>query len=97
LAGTIRKRVIIQCKHYTSQSISVSDIAILKEVVKAWSPPSIDYLVIATSGRFTQDAVQYIESHNATDAGMKIEMWADSAIEAYLSRNPGISVEFGLR
>jgi len=97
LSGFERKRVIIQCKHYLKTSISVGDISTLKEQVKLWEPPRIDVLVIATSGRFTSDAVSRIEQHNRSDSALKIEMWPESHIENLLASRPAIVGEFRLR
>lgn len=73
-SGTLRERVIIQCKHYQSKSVSPTDIATLKEQMKLWKPPRIDVLVIAASGRFTSDAVAAIKKHNQSDSALRIEM-----------------------
>ena len=58
LSGTTRQRVIIQCRHREDKSVSVQDIATLKEQVKLWDKPRVDVLVVATTGRFSADAVQ---------------------------------------
>lgn len=64
LRGRSRIRVIVQCKHWQSKSIALDEIAKLKEQMRLWEPPLIDELIIATSGRFVQDAVKWIESNN---------------------------------
>ena len=97
LGGTIRHRVIIQCKHWQSKSVAPSDIATLKEQMKLWEPPRIDIHVISTSGRFTSDAVSLIEKHNQSDSALRIEMWAESHLERLLASRPAIIAEFGLR
>ncbi|WP_421853374.1 restriction endonuclease [Marinomonas sp.] len=97
LGGVFRHRTIIQCKHWLSKSVSVSDIAELKEQMKLWEPPKVDIHVIATSGRFTSDAVASIEKHNQSDSGLRIEMWAESHLERLLSSRPSIIAEYGLR
>ena len=97
LSGVFRYRTIIQCKHWLSKSVSVSDIAELREQMKLWEPPKVDIHVIATSGRFTSDAVAFIEKHNQSDSGLKIEMWAESHLERLLSSRPALIAEFGLR
>lgn len=97
LGGVFRHRTIIQCKHWLSKSVSVSDIAELKEQMKLWEPPKIDIHVIATSGRFTSDAVALVERHNQSDSGLRIEMWPESHLERLLSRRPSLIAEFGLR
>jgi hypothetical protein len=97
LAGTLRQRVIIQCKHWQSKSVAPSDIATLKEQMKLWEPPRVDIHVIATSGRFTSDAVAVVEKHNQSDSALRVEMWPDSHLELLLANRPAIIAEFGLR
>ena len=97
LAGTQRFRVVIQCKHWTSRSVAVPDAAGAKEQMVLWSDPKVDVLVIATSGRFTADAVTWIEKHNATGSSPRIEMWAESHLERLLAARPGLIAEFSLR
>lgn len=65
LSGTLRSRVIIQCKHWLSKSVTLQDAASAKDQMALWGDPRVDVLVIATSGRFTADAVQWIERHNS--------------------------------
>jgi len=97
LSGAMRNRVLIQCRHWTSKSVSVADIATLKEQVVTWEPPKVDVLIIATSGRFTSDAVAAIEKHNASAHSLKIEMWPESHLERLLAERPGLIAEFALR
>jgi hypothetical protein len=97
LGGTIRQRVIIQCKHWLSKSVSPAEIGTLKEQMKLWESPRIDVHVIATSGRFTSDAVDLVERHNQSDCAMRIEMWPESHLERLLATRPSFIAEFGLR
>jgi restriction endonuclease len=97
LTGTIRNRVIIQCKHWMEKSVSITEIATLKEQMKLWEAPRVDVLIIATSGRFTKDAVDSIEGHNGADSALRIEMWPESHLEMLLAARPGLIAEFGLR
>ena len=97
LAGTIRHRVIIQCKHWQSKSVGVAEFATLKEQMKLWEPPKVDVHVIATSGRFTADSVSAIERHNQSDSGLRVEMWPESHLERLLAARPHIIAEFKLR
>jgi hypothetical protein len=57
----------------------------------------VDVLVIATTGRFTANAVSVIEKHNCGDHAMKIEMWPESHLGQLLARRPALVAEFGLR
>ena len=97
LAGSIRSRVLIQCRHWTSRSVAVPDIAALKEQIKMWEPPKIDVLIIATTGRFTSDAVSIIERNNVGDHALKIEMWPESHLERLLAERPAVIGDFRLR
>lgn len=97
LAGILRRRVIIQCKKWTGTSIGLSDISTAKEQVKLWEPPRVDVLVIATTGRFTADAVAYVERHNQGNSSLSIEMWPESHIERLLASRPALVAEFQLR
>jgi hypothetical protein len=97
LGGITRQRVIIQCKHWLSKSVGATEIATLREQMKIWEPPRVDVHVIATSGRFTADAVAIIERHNQSDSALRIEMWAESHLERLLASRPGIIAEFSLR
>jgi hypothetical protein len=97
LSGAIRTRIIIQCKHWLSRSVTVSDVTTLIGQMKLWEPPRIDTLIIATSGRFTSDAVALIEKHNQSDTALRIEMWTESHLERLLAARPSLIAEFKLR
>jgi hypothetical protein len=97
LSGIIRQRVIIQCKHWLSKSVGLSDVAKLSAQMKLWEPPRVDVLIIATSGRFTLDAVSFIENHNQSDCALRIEMWTESKFEQLLNSRPALIAEFKLR
>jgi hypothetical protein len=97
LGGTLRQRVIIQCKHWQTKSVGPIEIATLREQMKLWEPPRVDIHVIATSGRFTSDAVALIEKHNQSDSALRIEMWPESHLERLLASRPAIIAEFALR
>ncbi len=97
LSGVTRRRVLIQCKHYLTRSITPTDVALLKDQIKLWEPPRIDVVVFATSGRFTADAVASIERHNYSDSALTIEMWPESHLESLLAKRPALIAEFQLR
>ena len=97
LGGTIRQRVIIQCKHWLTKSVSPAEISTLREQMKLWEPPRVDIHVIATSGRFTSDAVALVEKHNQSDSALRIEMWPESHLERLLASRPVLIAQFGLR
>ena len=97
LGGTIRHRVIIQCKHWLSKSVSLKEIVESREQMKLWEPPRVDIHVITTSGRFTSDAVDWVDKHNQSDSALRIELWPDSHLERILANRPAIIADFNLR
>jgi Restriction endonuclease len=96
LSGVVRQHVVIQCRHWLSKSINMADVAMIKEQMALWDPPA-DELVIATSGRFSTDAIQWIERNNSTPHSVKIRMWPESHLERILASRPTLIAEFGLR
>ena len=86
LSGTRRLRVIVQCKH--TKCVGVGEVSKLKEQMALWEPPRVDELIIATSGRFSTDAIQWIEKHNESSHSLRIIMWPDSHLEKLLAQRP---------
>lgn len=97
LSDSLRLRVIIQCKHWLSKSVGPADVAAAVAQTDLWDAPKVDVLVIATSGRFTSDAVAWIEKSNADRKSPRIEMWPESRLELLLAERPWLIAEFGLR
>ena len=97
LGGTIRHRVIIQCKHWLTKSVALPDISSLRDQMKLWEPPRVDVHIIATTGRFTSDAVAFVEKHNQSDTALRIEMWPESHLERLLAARPALIATYGLR
>jgi hypothetical protein len=97
LAGTSRQRVIIQCKHWLSRSVNLQDITAAKDQMALWNDPRVDVLVLATSGRFTADAVTWVERHNANGGSPRVEMWPESHLERLVAARPALIAEFKLR
>jgi hypothetical protein len=97
LAGVSRYRVIIQCKHWLNRSVNLPDLVACVEAVKSWEPPLIDVLIVATTGRFSQDAVAWAERRRRERQVPSVELWPDSLLEALLSRRPTLPARFGLR
>ena len=96
--GSVRRfRTIVQCKHWLSKSVGSSDVGQARHAMELWQPPRVDVLVIATSGRFTADAVAMVEHHNQSDKALAIEMWPESHLEILLAARPHLIGEFGLR
>jgi len=75
----------------------VPDIATLSAQMKHWEPPRVDELIIATSGRFTADAIDFIEKHNQGDHALLITMWPESHLENVLAARPHLIAQFRLR
>ena len=90
LSGTRRQRVVIQCKHWLSKSVALPDVSSARDQMALWPNPPVDILIIATSGRFTSDAVAWIEQHNHTGVRPLIEMWAESHLERLLASRPAL-------
>lgn len=97
LSGTRRERVIIQCKHWQGKTIGRDDIVLCVEAVQLWEPPRVDVLIIATSGRFSKDAVAWSEKREVDRTVPRVELWPDSHLEMLLARRPYLTATFGLR
>ena len=97
LSGVTRLRVIIQCRNWLARSIGPRDVADALASMPLCEPPPVDVLVLATSGRFTGDAVTWIDTHNDARKRPTLEPWADSHLESLLTQRPYLVSEFGLR
>lgn len=97
LSGTFRFRVVIQCKHWLSRSVNLTELSIVKDQMLEWNDPRVDVLIIATSGRFTTDAISWAEKHNSIREAPRIELWPDSHLEMLLTTRPALIAEFNLR
>ena len=69
----------------------------MKEQMVLWEPPRVDELIVATPGRFSTDAVQWIEKHNESNHSLRIIMWPDSHLEKLLAQRPHLLESYGLR
>ncbi len=94
LLGSRHDRVFVQCRH-TSASLTATDVERAVTPLRLWEPPPVDYLVLATTARFTTDAIQWIENFNQ-DARTQIVMWPDSHLELLLAGRPLVVDAFGL-
>jgi hypothetical protein len=65
--------------------------------MRLWEPPRVDVLIVATSGRFTTDAIDWAERHNQSDQVIRIELWPECHLEQLLAQRPDLIAEFGLR
>ncbi len=77
LIGTTRQRVLVQCKHWLTKSIDVAEMANAVAATSHWEPPPIDVLIVATSGRFTIDAVAWTDAHNRDRKRPTLEIWPE--------------------
>jgi hypothetical protein len=96
LSGTRRERVMVQCRHRPTQSVSPTDASEAVTKAQLWKDPAFDVVVIATSGRFTTDAIDWIESNNVNNR-IRVEMWPESHLEMLLADRPELVQEFRLR
>ncbi|MFG2043363.1 restriction endonuclease [Dactylosporangium sp. NPDC048998] len=97
LSGHSSQRVAIQCKHWLSRSIRDVDVNTAIVSVSHWQDPPFDVVVIATSGRFTSDAVAWIERHNSRGNRPSIELWNDARLEYLLNERPHLIRTYELR
>jgi hypothetical protein len=95
LSGVRRERVVFQCRHLLSTSVSMADIALLKAQMLLHNPP-VDELVIVTSGRFTADVVAATETERNAGINANVAL-ARQPLERILAERPEIIAQFGLR
>lgn len=97
-AGGVRtERVIVQAKHWRSKPVNAPAVSDTLTQVELWQPPPVHNLIIATSGKFSTDGVDWYEKHNQKGTFPVIEAWPDSQLERLLARNPGVAAAAGLR
>ena len=94
LIGIRRTRMVIACKH--TQSVGLPVISTLVAQMSLWDP-RVDELVIATTGTFTTDAIQFVEKHNSSNNALHIALWPSSHLERLLAQRPELIAEFHLR
>ncbi|MFG2578338.1 restriction endonuclease [Streptomyces malaysiensis] len=95
--GVRTERVIVQAKHWRSRSVNAAAVSETVVAGKLWGPPLVRGIVIATSGRFTADAVSWAERHNSEGTAPYIELWPDSRLETLLAQRPHIAAAHGLK
>ena len=97
-AGAVRhERVIVQAKHWLKRSVSMPDVAATVASVALWQPPVVRGLIIATSGRFSADAVGWVEQHNNDAKAPFVDLWPESTLETLLAQKPSLAAAHGLR
>lgn len=97
LSGVRRFRVMVQCKHWQSRSIGPSDLQNCLASAQLWRDPPVDVVIVATSGRYSTDAVAWVEARRAKQEVPVFELWAENDLERMLSRRPHIAAQSGLR
>ncbi len=93
LSGTERRHVLFQCKNWQSRSVNVRDLTTLLEEVKLWSRPFSE-VVVVTSGRFSQDAVEWRDSRELSQELPLVRFWAGSHLEALLASRPSVRSKY---
>src|SRR5260370_13198744 len=83
LQGLRRHRIIIQSKHCLSRSVNADDVSDVRSQMELWQPPRVDGLIIATTGRFTADAIALVEQNNQADRALYISMWPVCLLERW--------------
>jgi hypothetical protein len=96
LSGVRRQRVTISCKHWLSKSVDPDDVQAALTRIPLSEPPAVDALIIATSGRFTADAVEFIDKHNDARNRPQIDPWPESHLESLVAQRPDL-VPTGVR
>ncbi|MGH3830187.1 MAG: hypothetical protein ACRDRS_06980 [Pseudonocardiaceae bacterium] len=91
------ERGILQAKHWRSRPVRPADVSNAVTGVTLWPPPVVRVLVIATSGRFSTDAITWKEQHNNKGTAPWIELWPDSKLETLLAQKPHLAAAHGLR
>jgi len=79
--------VVFQCKHWLSRGIGGDEVIKLVGQMDLSVNP-VDELVIATSGRFSSDAEQWVEKHNYSRKVPRIELWPNSHLESLIAHRP---------
>jgi hypothetical protein len=97
LSGPTRERVVIQCRHWQKRSVGLPEVRVLLDQMTLWEPPAVHVLVVATSGRFTTDSIQWIEKHNGANERPRIDMWANTHLELLLASRPRLSATLHVR
>lgn len=95
--GSRSERVIVQAKHWLSKSVNLPAVSETVAAAKLWEPPVVRVLVIATSGRFSSDAMMWAEKHNASGSAPFVELWPDNRLETLLAQKPHLAAAHGLR
>lgn len=97
LSGVRRERVVVQAKHWLSRSVDLDEVSSAVALMALLTPPPVDVLIIATSGRFTDQATQWVERHNADNKRPHVDLWPENHLERLLASRPALVTEMRLR
>jgi hypothetical protein len=97
LGLSTRERIIVQCKAWNKKSISPQIISDHLVSISSWEPPPVNVFVIATTGKFTESAVKWVEKHNNAGKRPRVEMWPNNHLETLLAPRAYLVGEFNLR
>ena len=96
-SGAVRtERVAVQAKHWLSKSVGPAEIQDAVSRLKLWTP-MFRGLIVATSGRFSADAIAYQEQHNERGDSLLIDLWPEVRLETLLAERPALAAAHGLR
>lgn len=95
--GVRTERIIIQAKHWATKSVGMADVSGNLAAMKLWEPPTVRTLIIATSGHFSTDAIDFVERHNQGANVPTIDLWPQSRLENLLAQKPHLIASHGLR
>ncbi len=96
LSGTERVPVMIQCKHYQTGSVGLAECVQTVAQAKLWTDARFRVAVFATSGNFSQQAVEWLEARRESGEFPAVEAWGQSHLERLLASRPNIRSAFGL-
>lgn len=95
MRGTIRERTLVQCKHKPNGSVSVNDIKNLPNL--SLTHGNVDLFLIMTSGKFSDQVTQVVESWNNNNSKPKVGLWEQWRLEKSLNSYPEIVKAYRLR
>lgn len=96
LNGVRSERVMVQCKHYQSTSVGLDDCRKAVEQSRLWGPPAVRVVVMATTGRFVNQAIQWQEQREYEGARPEVQLWSGPHLESILAAKPAVRISHGL-
>lgn len=77
--------------------MNLTDVTATLAAISLWEPSRVDVVIVATSGTFTADAVQYIDKHDAERRHPEIQMLARVDLERQLASRADLVNTYNLR